>query len=349
MLRATVLILAAALSACSSLGYYAHLAAGQTALLNAREPIAEVVADQSRDPQLRRQLQLVQDARRWAVQQLKLPDNRSYTTYADLGRPYVVWNVFAAPELSLEPVQHCFLVVGCLSYRGYYERDGAEREARQLRRQGYDVFVSGVPAYSTLNWFDDPVLNSMMRWSDEILVGTIFHELAHQRLYIRDDTAFNESFAEFVEDEGLRAWLAAQGGSNEGWRLYEQRRHQFIDLVLAMRSRLVQVYAADLPEDDRRAAKLRQFVQLRQDYEQLRDGPWTGYTGFDRWFEHYEANNARLLPFALYDEYKPAFAALFRQQGGDWERFYEAAAALSRLPPEQRRGQLEALRQAGAD
>jgi len=344
MRRLLALSLLWLLGGCTSLGYYAHLAAGQTALLNARQPISRIVADPARDPELRRQLQMVQEARQWAIRQLGLPDNLSYTSYADLQRPFVVWNVFAAPELSLEPAQHCFLVVGCLAYRGYYERVPAEQQAAALRRSGYDVFVSGVPAYSTLDWFDDPVLNTMMRWSDEILVGTIFHELAHQRLYIRNDTAFNESFAEFVEEEGLRQWLAQRGGSSEQWQLYEQRRHQFVDLVLATRSRLAQVYASPLSDEDKRSAKLRQFVQLRQDYEQLRDGTWTGYRGFDRWFDHYEANNARLLPFALYDEHKPAFATLFRQHGGDWDRFYAAAAALARLPEAQRQRQLAELR-----
>lgn len=340
---------AALLAGCSSLGYYAHLAAGQKALLRAREPISRILADERRDPELRRQLQQVQHARRWAVEQLQLPDNLSYTSYADLRRSHVVWNVFAAPELSLEPIENCFLLVGCLAYRGYYDRAAAVAQAERQRERGHDVFISGVPAYSTLTWFADPVLNTMLHASDEILIGTIFHELAHQRLYVRNDTAFSESFAEFVEDEGLRQYLAGQGGSSEAWRLQEQRRRQFAELVLATRSRLAQVYAADLPDADKRAAKQRQFEQLQQDYVQLRDGPWTGYAGFDRWFENYQPNNARLLPFALYDEYKPAFAALFRQQERDWPRFYAAAERLSRLPPAERRQRLDALRQEAVD
>lgn len=199
--RLLLLLWVLPLAGCSSLGYYSSLAQGQRALLQAREPIAAVVSDEQRDPLLRQRLKRVQDARAWAVRQLKLPDNRSYTTYSDLGRPYVVWNVFATPELSLEPLQNCFLLVGCLAYRGYHQQDAAEHRAEDLRKQGYDVHVGGVPAYSTLNWFADPVLNTMMRWSDEVLVGMIFHELAHQLLYIRDDTAFNESYAEFVEED----------------------------------------------------------------------------------------------------------------------------------------------------
>ncbi|MDM4769382.1 aminopeptidase [Solimonas sp. SE-A11] len=331
------------LSGCSTLGYYGGLAQGQRALLKAREPIDRIVADEQRDPELRRRLQKVQQARQWAVQKLGLPDNRSYTTYADLGRPFVVWNVFAAPKLSLEPYQNCFLLVGCMAYRGYYERNRAEDRAEELRKQGYDVHVGGVPAYSTLNWFADPVLNTMMRWSDEVLVGMIFHELAHQVLYVRDDTAFNESYAEFVEDQGLEEYLAETGGSREAWQLYSHRRRQFVDLVLATRSRLAQVYESPMGDEDKRNAKQRQFEQLAEDYRQLRDGPWTGYAGFDAWFSAAEPNNARLLPFALYDEYKPAFAALLRQSGGDWRRFHVAVRELAKLPASQRRQQLREL------
>lgn len=348
-IRLLLLLLLLPLAGCSSLGYYAGLAQGQRALLKAREPIAQVVGDEGRDPLLRQRLQRVQDARAWAVRQLRLPDNSSYTTYADLGRPYVVWNVFAAPELSLEPLQNCFLLVGCLAYRGYYRQEEAEHHAADLKRQGYDIHVGGVPAYSTLNWFADPVLNTMMRWSDEVLIGMIFHELAHQLLYIRDDTAFNESYAEFVEDQGLQEYLAATGGTREAWQLYERRRQQFVDLVLATRSRLAQVYGADLSDDDKRSAKKRQFEQLADDYRLLRDGPWAGYAGFDSWFADAAPNNARLLPFALYDEYKPAFAALFRQENGDWQRFHEAARRLAALPQVQRARHLQELAELGRE
>jgi predicted aminopeptidase len=341
-----LLFLLLPLAGCSSLGYYAGLAQGQRALLKAREPIAQIVGDEQRDAELRRRLSKVQHARQWAVQRLALPDNRSYTTYADLGRPFVVWNVFAAPELSLEPLQNCFLLVGCMAYRGYHRKEEAEQRAQELRQQGYDVHVGGVPAYSTLNWFADPVLNTMMRWSDEVLVGMIFHELAHQQVYVRDDTAFNESYAEFVEEQGLQEYLAEMGEFREDWRVFDRRRHQFVDLVLATRSRLAQVYGTKLSDDDKRAAKKRQFEQLAQDYRQLRDGPWAGYSGFDSWFDAAEPNNARLLPFALYDEYKPAFASLFRQEGGDWQRFHAAVRNLATKPVIERSTLLHRLLQA---
>jgi predicted aminopeptidase len=341
--RLPVLLAALLLGGCTTLGYYGHLARGQMRLLQLREPIDRILADPQRDPELQRRLKKVLAVRRWAVERLGLPDNRSYTSYADLGRPYVIWNVFAAPELSLDPVQNCFVIVGCMAYRGYYLREPAEGQAEILKARGYDVFVSGVPAYSTLNWFEDPVLSSMMRWSDEILIGTIIHELAHQQLYARNDTAFNESFAEFVEEQALEQYLAEQGGTTQAWRLYEQRRRQFIDLVLATRSRLEQVYRSERSDEEKRMAKVEQFLQLREEYQKLRDGPWIGYTGFDRWFEELEANNARLLPFGLYDSYKPAFGVLFKREGEDWPRFFAAAERLARLSSRERKRELKRL------
>ncbi|HUP91850.1 MAG TPA: aminopeptidase [Solimonas sp.] len=343
-LKAALLAAALCAAGCgSNLGYYSDLAQGQYGLLRARQPIDEILADAQASPKLKERLRLVQEARRWASVHLLLPDNGSYTSYADLQRPYVVWNVFAAPELSLEPVQHCFLVVGCLAYRGYFDKAMAEATAAQLRAEGYDVHVGGVPAYSTLGWFDDPVTNTMMRWSDEQVVGTLFHELSHQLLYVKDDTVFDESFAQFVEDQGLEQFLRERGTANEEHLQRRERQQQFVQLVLAARDRLDQVYRSSVPKEDKRTAKAAAFVQLREDYVRLRDQAWGGFAGYEPWFQQGQLNNAKLLPFALYDQYKPAFAALFAQQGGDWSRFYAAARRLGEMPAEQRHRELEHL------
>lgn len=206
------------LNGCSSAAYYGQLAEGQWQLLRARQPVEQVVADPATSAQLRARLEHASQARVFASQQLKLPDNRSYRVYADIGRPYVVWNVFATPELSLQPVTHCFPIAGCVAYRGYYQQGAARGAAALMRQEGMDAYVGGVEAYSTLGWFDDPILSSMVGWSEERLATLIFHELAHQRFYVQDDTEFNESFASFVEQEGTRQWrvargLAAVGGS----------------------------------------------------------------------------------------------------------------------------------------
>ncbi|WP_137973875.1 aminopeptidase [Pseudomonas sp. F(2018)] len=329
------------LSGCASLDYYAQVSRGQLDLLAARQPVAELLADAQADPQLQRRLALAQRARDFASARLALPDNRSYRLYADLQRPYVVWNVFATPELSLAPLTHCFPVAGCVAYRGFYQQGRARGAAALLQAEGMDTYVAGIEAYSTLGWFDDPILNTMLRWDDERLAAVIFHELAHQQLYVADDTAFNESFASFVEQEGLRQWRAARGlapvDAGE-----EQQRRQFTELILASRERLQALYDGPTSDEHKRAGKAAEFARLRAEYRALRDGEWGGDRRYDAWVAQ-PLNNARLLPFGLYDQWVEAFAALFHLADGDWAEFYRRAAALGELDAEQRERTLAAL------
>jgi predicted aminopeptidase len=335
------LLLAPLLGGCSTLDYYAQLASGQVQLLSKREPIAQLLADPQTDAKLKARLAQAQQARAFASDRLDLPRNRSYTLYADLGRPYVMWNVFAAPEFSLKPVLNCLPIAGCVAYRGYYHRADAERRAAALRAAGDDTDVEGVPAYSTLGWFDDPILNTMLRWDDDTLDSTIFHELAHQQLYLKGDTAFNESFATFVQREGLREWRAARGrpaGDDDG----TCRDDQFVALILATRRQLEALYASGQPVELMRQRKQALFDALRADYRQLRDGSWRGYAGYDAWMNA-PLNNARLLPFGLYHRWVPAFATLFRASHEDWPAFYAAARRLSEAPAAQREARLQQL------
>lgn len=323
------------LNGCSSPGYYPQLLSGQWQLLKAREPVARVIADPQRDPALRKRLTASQAARTFASQHLHLPDNQSYRLYSDLKRPYVAWNVFATPEFSLSPMTHCFPVAGCVAYRGYYALGAARGEAALQRQQGKDVYVSGVEAYSTLGWFDDPILSSMLTWGDERLASLMFHELAHQRFYLKDDTAFNESFASFVEQEGSRQWSIQQGVRAPDASGLEQR-DGFIDLVLDTRRRLQTLYAQPLPTEQMRQHKNAEFERMRREYRQLRDTQWAGNTRYDAWINA-PMNNAKLLPFGLYDQWVPAFAALFEHTGGDWQGFYREMERLGKLPAEERK------------
>lgn len=335
-------LLLLALAGCSTTDYYLQLARGQYQLLSSREPIAKVLEDDSRDAPLRQRLAKVQDARRYAVSALRLPDNKSYTLYADVHRDYVVWNVFATPEFSLDAVESCFPIAGCLAYRGFYQQQAAEAHAAALRAKGYDTEVGGVAAYSTLGWFDDPVINTMMRWSDAHLIGTLFHELAHQQLFVKNDTAFNESFASFVEQQGLAEYAAVRGIDSAAETEREQREHDFVALVLDARRRLAAAYAASHGTEQLRAAKQAAFDELQARYRELRDTRWAGYKGYDGFFAE-PLNNARLLPFGLYDQWVPAFATLFREQGGSWNAFYAAAAKLGKLEPQARLARLRTL------
>lgn len=329
------------LNGCSSLSYYSQLASGQLQLLRAREPVAKVIADPTRDARLRTHLAQSQKARAFASEHLHLPDNQSYRLYADIGRPFVVWNVFATPEFSLSPQNHCFPIAGCVAYRGYYSQSAARGEAAIQRLQGMDVSIGGVEAYSTLGWFNDPILNSMMGWGDERLATLIFHELAHQRFYVKDDTEFNESFATFVEQEGTRQWRAFRGLPPENDSKLKQR-DQFIQLILDTRSRLEKLYAQPLAAAQMRERKAAEFERFRHDYRTMRDSQWAGDKRYDAWVNA-PLNNARLLPFGLYDQWVPAFAALFRQVGGDWLRFYAQVERLGELPVTERKAALKAL------
>lgn len=341
VLRRLPFVLILLLGGCSSVSYYSQLAGGQLKLLHARQPVAEVIADPARDPRLRERLAHAQQARDFASSHLRLPDNRSYRLYADLGRPYVVWNVFATAEFSLEPITHCFPIAGCVAYRGYYSVGAARGEAALQRQAGKDVYLSGVEAYSTLGWFDDPILSSMLNWGSERLATLIFHELAHQRFYVQDDTAFNESYASFVEQEGTRQWRAARGLAPETVS-QSTRRDQFIRLVLDTRERLQTLYRQPLNNDVMRTRKAAEFERLRLEYRQLRDGQWAGDKRFDGWINSH-MNNAKLLPFGLYDQWVPAFEALFRQVNGDWAAFYKAVEKLGEQPEESRKKALTEL------
>lgn len=332
---------ALALSGCSSLEYYGHLARGQFSLLQAREPVQRLLDEPGLAPGLRQRLALSQQARSFASDHLGLPDNDSYRVYADLDRPYVVWNLFATPEFSLQPITHCFPIAGCVAYRGYYQQGRARGAAALLREEGLDAWVGGVEAYSTLGWFDDPLLSTMLRWDDDRLAALIFHELAHQRFYLPGDTAFNESYASFVEREGLRQWRLSRGLPPAD-DADTHRREAFTRLVLDTRKRLERLYASGLSPERMREAKAAEFERLRRDYRALRDREWGGRKRFDTWVDG-PMNNAKLLPFGLYDQWVPAFAALHRAVSGDWRAFYRRVEELSTLPAKERIRALESL------
>ncbi len=335
--RAAVFALALPLAGCSAVDFYWQGFAGQIDLISRARPISEVVQE-TPDAVLKAKLTRVQDMRTFASRELALPDNRSYTRYAALERPYVVWNVFAAPELSLAVRQWCFPVAGCVAYRGYFAEADANAEASRLAAEGFDVHVSGVPAYSTLGWFDDPVLSTFIRYRDAEVARLVFHELAHQVVYVKDDTSFNESFAVAVEEEGLARWQAAQGSGADAAQFsadvsrMRRLRTDFRTLIRTTRGRLAAVYSSDLPDAEKRARKAAIFADMRVEHERLKEG-WGGAPVFERWFAG-GANNAGIVSAGLYTDRVPQFASLLAAEGGDLPRFYERVkglAAMTRL------------------
>jgi predicted aminopeptidase len=334
-------LLLALASGCSTLGYYGHVVHGQASLLAHRKSIDAIVSDKSTDPKLRDRLAVAEAARRFASDRLGLPRNKSYTTYVDLGRPYATWNVFATREFSVDPVTHCFPFAGCVAYVGFFDKDSAERERKKLAEQGNDTAIEGAAAYSTLGWFADPLLSSMLRWNDDELEGMIFHELAHQLIYVEDDTAFNESFATFVQREGLREWRASRGLPPASDANANARDDAFTSLVLDLRERLRALYVRELDAPAMRAAKAHEIDAFRERYRQLRAGKWNNDAAYDRWVGA-PINNARLVPFGLYDHWVPAFERLFLLANRDWPTFYGYVRGLAHLRAEARRRELDA-------
>lgn len=332
------------LAGCGTIGYYVQAVHGQFALLAAARPIPDWLADPATPDDLKRRLALARDIRAFATAQLDEPDNRSYTRYADLHRPAVVWNVFATPPLSLDLKTWCYPLFGCAGYRGYFERADADALAAELRAAGLDVDVAPIPAYSTLGWFNDPLLNTFIRWPEGELARLVFHELAHQIVYVGDDTTFNESFATAVEREGVRRWLAARGDADvrAAYQQYERRRADYIALMLDYRARLQALYAGGEPAAARRERKRALFVQLQADYRALRDGPWAGFAGYDRYFAQ-DLNNARLAAVGAYYDDVPAFEALLAREHGDLPSFYGAVRRLAEMKPAERNAALHAL------
>jgi predicted aminopeptidase len=338
VLLASVLLAAG----CSNISYYMQSIHGQFSVMQARERIEDVIADPQTSPTLRTKLQRVAAIRRFASRELDLPDNSSYRGYADVRRKFVVWNVFAAGEFSIEPRQWCFMIVGCVSYRGYFKLENAEALARDLRAEGDDVFVGGVPAYSTLGWFDDPVLSTFINYPDFELARLIFHELAHQVVYIRSESDFNESFAAAVEAEGVKRWIAANGDEkmSADFARSQLRRSQFSTLVLKYRDELAALYARVLPADEMRARKRATIAALQDEYAHLKN-EWGGYAGYDRFFV--EPNNAKLASVAIYTAYVPQFERMIASHHGDLAAFYAEVKALAALPVNARATRLAEL------
>jgi predicted aminopeptidase len=318
------------LSACSSFGYYAQAAHGQFSLLAQTRPIGDWLDDPQTPQVLKDKLREVQQIRRFAVRELALPDNDSYTGYAQLQRRFVLWNVVAAPALSLTARQWCFPIAGCVNYRGYYDQQAALDYAAQLRSEGDDVQVLGVPAYSTLGWFNDPVISTFIRYPDAELARLVFHELAHQEFYVKGDSEFNESFATAVESAGVARWLQENGNAEQEktYREFEGRKHDFLDLLLRRRAELAKIYASNASDQTKLQEKAEVFAALQADYQVLKQH-WGGYPGYDRWFAS-PLSNAHLALIATYHDLEPGFEVLLRQSP-DFKQFYAKVRALGAL------------------
>jgi predicted aminopeptidase len=331
----------AACAAFETVDYYWQGAAGQWELIARAQPIPDVIGRS--DAALAERLQRIREIRAFASRELGLPDNGSYTRYTDLGRPFVTWNVFATPELSMTPRQWCFPIAGCVNYRGYFREAEAEGELSRLKAAGDDVYVGGVPAYSTLGWFDDPVLSSFVRWPETEVARLIFHELAHQLLYVKSDSVFNESFATAVEEAGLARWLAARKDPQLATQAErtDRLRAKFRELVRTTRAKLYALYDSKLSDEDKRRGKAETIAAMKAAYETAKAGE-PGLGGYDRWFAQ-QPNNAALAAIGIYTDRVPAFRELIHEANGDLPTFYARVREIASWPKRTRDAHLDAL------
>lgn len=348
---AATLVAAGLATGCSDTAYLLQSATGHLKVMQAAQPVDQWLNDEKTPPELKQRLALAQDIRRFAVRELHLPDNASYQRFAQLPRRAVVWNVVAAPPYSLTLKTWCFPVAGCVGYRGYFDERDAQSEAELLRAQGLEASVYGVPAYSTLGWMNwlggDPLLSTFIHYPEGELARMVFHELAHQVLYVKDDTAFNESFATAVERLGSHAWLASQASpeAQAEYASFDARRQAFRALTARTRQELMAIYATDrqpLPSaEQREAQKAAAYDKFRLSYAQLK-GSWGGHAPYDAWVA--KANNAAFGALAAYDDWVSAFEVLFERQHGNWAAFYDAVQHIASLPHDQRTLHLQQLK-----
>jgi len=334
------------LSGCTSLSYYGQAISGHLSLMAKRQPIGQLLEQDDVDPVLRERLRLVQSIRDFASRSLQLPDNGSYRSFVEINGEAVVWSLVATEAYSVDPKQWCYPVIGCASYRGYFDLEMARREAERLSEQRLDVALEPVPAYSTLGWFDDPLPGTVIEWSDWRLAGLIFHELAHQRLYIPDDSAFNEAFANTVQRMGVALWLNAtrSGERLQDWQRAQRRENEFVQLLLQTREHLGALYLSAIDEAEMERGKRALFDELVVDYQRLKR-TWAGFDGYDAWFER-GLNNARLASVATYEAWVPAFELLFKRENSDYSAFYQACERMKLLSAEERLAQMQQLREA---
>ncbi len=336
----SILFIVFSLSGCASINYYSQSIQGQFEVLQKRQAIKDILKENNISDSLRNKLNTVLLLRNFSVEQLSLPKNNSYLSYTDLERDYVIWNIFANEEFSLEPVSWCYLVVGCLSYRGYFSQTEAEQHASELGEKGYDIYLGGVSAYSTLGWFDDPVLNTMLQWNDIRLATVMFHELAHQQLYIKDDSEFNESYADAVAYIGVTKWLEQQYDKNllKEYQQSQRQENEFVDLIMRYKSILNDIYHSAENEKTKRKLKKESLQNMSNDYFKM-SNTW-GKSPYKGWFSS-DINNAKLASIVTYKEYVSDFLEIYEKFEKDLPKFYSFSKSLSDCKPMKRKGILK--------
>lgn len=340
-IKLSITLIAMLQCSCGNISYYSQSISGHLSILNNQESISKILAQPDIDDTLRQKLTMVIQIRDFASQELDLPDNGSYRKYSELDREHVVWNIVATPEFSLRPIEWCFLLVGCLPYRGYFKKNAAMEFAQSLKDEGYDVFIGGVTAYSTLGWFDDPVLNTMLKKDTIDLARVIFHELAHQKTYVKDDTEFNEAFADTVAIIGIQRWLNNHMTETDPDEIQAElkRENDFVELVEIYKARLNELYSTDLSVTKMRARKQSMLEEMVTDYNSMKTH-WNGADDYAAWFNT-NLNNAKLTSVLTYRDLVPTLMELYENNGSNLELFYRQIGALAQCNSKERKQILE--------
>ncbi|GLQ32403.1 aminopeptidase [Litoribrevibacter albus] len=325
------------LQGCEQISYYSQAVQGHIKIMTSQKPIEELLEAPETSPKLKERLQDVLSALDFAEHQLSITQAQTnYRSYVELNRKYPVWSVTAAPDDSLTPKQWCYPFVGCASYRGYYSEEAAQAYAQTIFNEGHmDVHVGGADAYSTLGWFDDPVLSTFFRRDKIGLHALIFHELAHQVLYLKGDSTFNESFASAVEETGVELWLQEQPELLDTFHQRKVRSADFIGLLKETQQELNTAYQELSTREEKLEQKAKIIEQLQEKYQQLKTTKWDGYTGYDHWFSK-PVNNARLALVSTYNHYVPAFKRWIQVCDYNYPAFYEAASVLAEQDKQER-------------
>ena len=324
------------ISACSTLGYYAQSAKGHLELIQKQRPIPQLLNDPKLSPQRKKTLNLVQEIRQFAHERLKLPNNGSYTKFAELHRPAVTWNLVLTPRYSIVPAQWCFPLIGCIAYKGYFSKSRALREVTKFSQLPYDLYLAPSTAYSTLGWFKDPVVSPMLDQGIIITAETIFHELAHQQVYHKSDSDFNEAFATAVGQAGTRLWLAEKHPENlAAYNNYLRKQQQFTQLLLDTIQELDQFYQSEQTPQNYALGKQQRIQKLKSNYQKLKQS-WQGDTRYDAWFDK-PINNARLALLGVYYQSVPHFAKQLQRHNYNFKAFYQEMNRLKHLSIEERK------------
>lgn len=321
------------------MGYYAHLGWGGARLVGGGKKVERLLERSDTPVELRERLETAGELLAFAESELVLPAGKKYRKYLDLGRPFVVWNVVAAPELSLAPEIWCFPIAGCVSYRGYFSPKKANAFGKKMEERGFDVSVGGVRAFSSLGWLKDRLLNTFLFSEDVALAEILFHELAHSVVYVQDDTSFNESFATFVERVGVETWLGREVASDslrsarERWAEEDEIR----DVLNRYRGEMSVLYESTSDREEKLRLKDETFARLQTELAEVAGEGDAPVTSWSRW----RLNNADLAASGAYNEWVPAFERLFKRNDREFGSFYDSVRCLAELEIDQRRLMLE--------